>query len=100
MTSVTHASVGFPLRSSSVRVERPVRAPLRRSLGLPRASLFFGLARRQDPLQTNCHGRPLGRLATRPHDSLRDPVLDGASPVAYPASLFPARVRWLHGLNS
>src|SRR6266568_7396588 len=46
---------------------RPLRTSPPRSLGLPRAPLFFHLARRQNPLQANRHRRPLGRSATCPH---------------------------------
>src|SRR5260370_8794939 len=46
---------------------RPLRASPPRSLGLPRAPLFFHLARRQNPLQANRHRRPLGCSATCPH---------------------------------
>jgi hypothetical protein len=102
MASVTHPNVAFPLCSSTVRVEPP-----RGLLGLRFGEVwayrellyFFRLARRQDPLQTNCHWHPLRRLATRPHHSLRNAVLNVASPVAYPASLLPSRFRWLYGFK-
>src|SRR5260370_3802309 len=46
---------------------QPLRTSPPRSLGLPRAALFFHLARRQNPLQANRHRRPVGRSATCPH---------------------------------
>jgi hypothetical protein len=65
MVSVTYLNIGLPLRAATVPVEPP-RALLGLRFGevwaYPRASLFFRLARRQDPLQTDCHWRPLDRL--------------------------------------
>src|SRR5256885_12639314 len=36
-------------------------------MGVPRTALFFCLARRQSPLQTNCYWRSLGDIATVLH---------------------------------
>src|SRR5215472_7504614 len=53
-----------PTRHSHRASAWPLRASPPRSLGLSRAPLLFRVARRQDSLQTNCHRRPLGSLAT------------------------------------
>src|SRR5208283_2743582 len=42
---------------------RVVRAAFGRTVELSRAALFFRLARRQDPLQTDGHWGPMGGLA-------------------------------------
>src|SRR5439155_16150877 len=58
------AALRFLRHHSDRAPPRPPRAASPRSLGLPRAALFFCLARRQDPLQTNRHRSPLGCFAT------------------------------------
>src|SRR5260370_345455 len=45
---------------------RPLRTAPPRSVGLSRTALFFRLARRQNPLQTNCRRHSVGGFAARP----------------------------------
>src|SRR5690349_16156817 len=65
MASLTASPQSAPPPVDSCATTATIRIAPPRSLGLPRAALFLRLARRQNPLQTDGHRRPLGHLAAR-----------------------------------